>query len=571
MAEPNPQTLVQRFVVAFRRDWLDREAPISLAMTRVGIGLAALLANRWYFQHIDVGWFTPDSYDPDGLAALMHSQIPTTEMVSVWVAVGLVSTVLAMAGVFSRVTMMISCLSGLVLAGLYEGATEHWSHGFNTLLIAQMAFVAAPPARVLAVDAWLQRRGWRVDPVIPSGEQPSASFWPVFLAQWAVAIVFLNAAYWKLRRGGIGFRWVFSDNMRNILLQQYDAMGLAMPVYLQWVADHAWAYQSLAAINIFTQMAPAAACIWAHRPILRAVLGSAFVLELIGLGVVMHLWDFHLMPLAVLFIDWDALWRWLRRGNEATAVGTSMSRGGWPVRAAVAWIVLLLGVQVFIAFFSPRALPSRLNTYPFSKWSMYSALKVRKPYGEHQPYHLRGASFEVWVEGEHRLDLEQGLQSRFYNAGDSTNVDAIKSLVARMAHHIDKANLQDKSYRIVAFRTEYRSDAYPAPADLKIADRGAIVVFESGHEPKWVFAKVVLGDPQPSLRLTQRGFTDPVFDLSCVVDRSGIEQAVKGHWEDGLFVMTPPLGEVLFIVRVRDRLEPPEKAIRFFCDGHRFK
>ena len=85
------------------------------------------------------------------------------------------------------------------------------------------------------------------------------------------------------------------------------------------------ALQAIAALNLVTQAVPLAAFFLVKRPVLRACAGAFFIVETVALGVVIQLWNLHWLPLAAVFVDWDAL---LRRRDVA------VTPAGWRRRAA---------------------------------------------------------------------------------------------------------------------------------------------------------------------------------------------------------------------------------------------
>ena len=297
------------------------------------------------------------------------------------------STLAMLVGFRSRAATAISLVSALALASYGAAFTPTWSHDHNAPFLAQIAFLGAHGGDALSVDAWLRRR---------RGQPPPADHayqWSVRLVQLAIAVMFASGAVMKIVGGKGTLAWAFSDNLRHQLLVRFDLIGLPRTAAAEWLLESSWRWKAAALGNLVSQLAPLAACFAMRRPRLRAVLGAFFVLEVVGLGVVMGFWDVQWLPLAAVFVDWDRLAAWWRRrrgGEESVAPAPTPARLPRAVPIFVAAFVLYDVVVAFVP-----SIDQRLNTYPFSSFPMFAQVRAKRPYDTHQTYELSGGRLVI--------------------------------------------------------------------------------------------------------------------------------------------------------------------------------
>jgi hypothetical protein len=349
--------------------WLAPGGQCSAAALRIAIA-ASLLWMLWHYYPIaqmptSVGYYRIGIW-------MLYPDRPSVALLSVIERVAWVSTFAMLIGAGTRAAHAISLVCVLALATYGISDTPTWSHTDAPPLLASIAFLGARGGDALSLDAWWRRR--RGKPPPPAAYQAS-----VRLVQIAVAAVFFVAGYCKLRAGG-GLGWALSDNLRNQLLVRFDWLQLERTPAADWLLGAPWRYQLCATLNLVTQTSQIAAVFLVRRPIARAVLGAMFCAEVLGLGIVMDLWNLHWLPLAAAFVDWDALFRW--RCEPRAPVG---GRG----RVAFA--------TAFVAFFALQALwlNQRLHAFPFSSFPMFATVRAKRPYSRHQSYELIGGHIEL--------------------------------------------------------------------------------------------------------------------------------------------------------------------------------
>jgi hypothetical protein len=321
-------------------------------------------------------------YRPLSWWLIFGAHAPSASVVGALHAIAWVSTSAMLVGLRTRTATIVSLVAALGLAAYASSFSPTWAHEYNVVFLAQLAFVGARAGDVWSVDAWWRARRGR--PVAPPG---AAYAWSLRLAQLAVALMFLSAFVCKLGAAGGTLRWALSDNLRHQLLSRFDLIGVPRTAAAAWLLAAPWRWQAAALGNLVSQAMPIGAVFAVRRPWLRAAFGAFFVVETLALGVVMDLWNLHWLPLAAVFVDWDAL-----LGARADAPGATAH----PPRAARRFVVAFVVYDVFVSF-APK-LDQMLRTYPFSSFPMFAKVLAKQPYARHQSYELVGARVEVLAD-----------------------------------------------------------------------------------------------------------------------------------------------------------------------------
>jgi hypothetical protein len=358
----------------WRSYWLAPGGQSSAAALRIAIA-CSLLWMLWRNYPI-AALTSTSSYYRIGIWQLYPGR-PDAELLSAIEIVAWISTAALLVGAWTRAAHVVSLLSVLALATFAISDTPAWSHTDAPPLLASIAFLGARGGDVWSVDAWWRR--WRGGS-LPAGVAYQAS---VRLVQLAVAAVFFIAGYCKIRSGH-GLAWALSDNLRHQLLMRFDWIQADRTPVANWLVDTPWRYELCALLNLLSQTTQIAAMFLMRRPLLRAALGAMFCIEVLGLALIMDMWNLHWLPLAAAFIDWDALLAWLRGPAPAAAAPVRA-----PIRVAFA--------TIFIAFFALQAvwLNQRLRAFPFSSFPMFAAVRAKPPYSGHQSYELIGGHIEL--------------------------------------------------------------------------------------------------------------------------------------------------------------------------------
>ncbi len=332
-------------------------------------------------------------YRPVGVWMVFGHLVPPGFVVTgLWV-VAIGATIAMLVGLGSRAATAVSFAAALALASASFSSSATWSHQYNVVFLAQLAFLGARGGDAASLDAVI-RRLRKLPPLdVPRGYQ-----WSVRLVQLAAALMFAGAAFHKLLHAHFTLRWALSDNLRHQLLVRYDLAGLPRPAVVDWIIDDVWRFRTAAVLNLISQAAPIFACIFVRRPVVRALCGGFFVIEVLALGLVVGLWNLHWLPLVAAFIDWDRLValvaHWFGRWWGWRAPSPPPVPPGWsPPRAARRFILAFVAYDAVTAIIP--TLDQRLNTYPFSAFPMFATVRAREPYDQHLPYAVPGDHFEA--------------------------------------------------------------------------------------------------------------------------------------------------------------------------------
>jgi hypothetical protein len=374
--------------------WFRAGGRTSCAVLRIAIGTSIL----WMLWRLHAIGYRPESaphdvFRPVGILRILGEPGPT--LYAVVKPIAWAATLAMILGAWSRVATAVSFVATLVLASYESSFAQSWSHDNNAPLLAQLAFLGAHGGDALSIDAWRRKLA------VPDDR---AYLWSVLLVQLAIALMMASAAYCKLLSGGPKLAWVLSDNLRNQILVRFDFRGVARPPIADWLVDGPLRWKAAALLNIVAQSAPLVACFFARRPRLRLALGALFATEVIGLDVVMGFEDFHWLPLAAVFVDWDWL---LKRPAPSERVTVP--------RAARVYVAAFVICDVAIAFWRWPPLDQRLNAYPLSSFPMFASIRAVPPYGEHHTYEMTDArleletapapapAFQAWIDDQVKL------------------------------------------------------------------------------------------------------------------------------------------------------------------------
>ena len=430
----------------WQRYWFADGGRWAAACVRIAIAAAVLLSLS-RLATVSPLVAPGEVYRPVGPWRLLGGSAPPAALIdAMWIGAWVASAAM-LVGFRTRIATAVSFACAMPLAAISFSGTGHWSHQYNVVFLAQLAFLGAHGGDVLSVDALLRHvRG------LPPLERARAYTWSLRLVQLAVALMFAGAACHKLISGGPTLGWALSDSLRHHLLVRYDLAGLERPPLVDWIIDHAWRYRTAALLNLLTQLAPIAACVFVRRPWVRAACAGLFVIEVLALGFVVDLWNLNWLPLAAVFVDWDAL---LRRPAPSPAPGT------WrPPRGPLIFAACFVLYDAFVAF-APSGVDQRIGTYPFSGFPMFAAVRARSPYFEHQPYDVPGDHFEP-LGATLSADAIKWMAHRFRGIYRERSPERLRE---RLAYVVDKARISDLPITGVRHHLViFEAPAYPAPA-----------------------------------------------------------------------------------------------------------
>lgn len=454
----------------WQRYWFAEGGRYAAAIVRIAIALAVLLTlNRLATLSTVHIPGPPELYRPVGVWMLFGHWVPPDPLITVlWIA-AIGATVAMLLGLYTRAATAISFGAALALTSASFASSATWSHQYNVVFLAQLAFLGARGGDVLSVD-WLIRRHRGLPPIdIPRGYQ-----WSLRLVQLAVALMFAGAAFHKIMHAHFTLRWALSDNLRHQLLVRYDLAGLPRPPLVDWIIDDVWRYRIAACLNLVSQSAPIAACIFVRRPWIRAAAGMFFVIETLALGFVVNLWNFHWLPLLAVFIDWDRL---VARFRVATAPPPAPAAWQAP-RTIRVWVIVFVVYEIVTSFIP--TLDQRLNTYPFSGFPMFANVRAKEPYADHLPYAVPGDHFELISDhpaDEHAQRWIDHMNRRLYLITDAKQFEAkLRVILADSQSRFPELGI----HGIRHYFTIFEAPAYPAPAHFEPHPIGVMGEIDAG-------------------------------------------------------------------------------------------
>lgn len=448
----------------WHRYWFDEGGRYAAALVRIAIAVAVLMSlQRLSTLSVLVA---PDGlYRPVGVWMLLGRTPPPVALIDLLWVVAWGGTFAMLIGVATRASTAVSFVASVALAAVSFSGRETWSHQYNVVFLAQLAFLGARGGDVLSVDALIRRRRG-----LPPVDEPRGYQWSLRLVQLAVALMFASAFFWKLGHGHFTLRWALSDNLRHQLLMRYDLAGLDRPAIVDWILAESWRYQTTAILNLISQAAPIFACIFARRPLVRVIGGVFFVLEVLALGIVVSLWNLAWLPLAAVFVDWDALIAWgTRRLGRAPPALPAAPAAFRPPRARAVFVIAFFAYELLTSFIP--TLDQRLNTFPFSGFPMFAKLRVQPPYDEHRPFsvaadHLESIDHPVheraqrWLDNHHR---------GIFRERDQAKLRAHLELIVRKAPgRYPELQIRGLRHYLAIFEVP----AYPGPARFERHDVG---------------------------------------------------------------------------------------------------
>jgi hypothetical protein len=405
-------------------------------------------------------WMLYDRLAVPGVIVAPGDNVPPDLVFAILWVLAIGASVAMLLGLATRASTAVSFAAALALTSASFSSSATWSHQYNVVFLAQLAFLGARGGDAVSLDALIRRLRKR-----PPLDVPRGYLWSVRLVQLAVALMFAGAAFHKLLHGHFTLRWALSDNLRHQLLVRYDLAGLARPAVVDWIIDDVWRFRTAAVLNLISQAAPIFACIFVRRPVIRALCGGFFVVEVLALGLVVDLWNLHWLPLVAAFIDWD---RVVARITRRPADPPPVPPGWRPPRGPTRFILAFVIYDAVTAIVP--TLDQRLNTYPFSAFPMFATVRARAPYDQHLPYAVPGDRFEAISDrplDEHAQRWVDHMNRRLYLVTDPGVFQ--KRLTAILA---------DVQARFPAFGvhglrhylTIFEAPAYPASAHFEPHD-----------------------------------------------------------------------------------------------------
>lgn len=292
------------------------EHPLNLAFFRVAVLLVILVSPE---VQDGVAWSSlPPALRvvPEGLGWLVALVPISPAWARVAQVVLVASAIAGIAGLFSRIALLLVTLSGLYLFAMVQlsGSVTHDMHLFwFTALLA-----ASPSGAALSLDALIARRR---PPSAPDPAPSIAHAIPLWGARLLLGAVYFFPGFWKLQSSGLG--WIFSDNLRNQMYWKWHQMGGYTPALRVDLSPTLCQAGALAAVLF--ELSFVFLVLTRRGRIAAAILGLGFHL---ASSVFLRIPFMSLWICYVVLIDWAAISARFKRlgGAEPELSANSMMR-----------------------------------------------------------------------------------------------------------------------------------------------------------------------------------------------------------------------------------------------------
>ena len=243
--------MIRRLVDGWTRYWF-RPAPLlDIAVVRiviVGYQLWHLLARDYQGRISDTARLPDGLYEPLAIVRVLVAPVgeairPPEEVMVLVLWLTAAAGGLALIGLLTNLTLGLFAAGNLFIQGfLYSFGDHH--HGEGLVMIALVALALGPSGSVLSLDHFFRR--WRggirsrpdVDDIL--GAESVFARWPLLLTRWVFALIYLSAAYLKVRWGGLD--WLNGHTLKYYVAR--DALRQNIDLGM-WLADQQWLIVSL--------------------------------------------------------------------------------------------------------------------------------------------------------------------------------------------------------------------------------------------------------------------------------------------------------------------------------------
>jgi len=274
--------------------------PLNLAVFRIALFYSV-------FASVNVEFFvglsrTPREFlvPPAGLGWLLASLPVGPDLMEGAARLLLLSSVLAMLGVYTRVSAVVVVVLGFYVLGVPQlfGKVNHYHH----LLWFAAILAASPCGDALSIDAL--RRAWKgadSGNVEPPGESRAYAL-PLRLVWLLIGVMYFFPGFWKWWSAGID--WALSDNLRFIMYTRWTEVGDWTPFFR--IDRYPLLYQAGAAGTIAFELSFIFLIFFPRLRLLAVAQALAFHTMT---RVLMQIWFDSLVRCYVAFFDWHAICR----------------------------------------------------------------------------------------------------------------------------------------------------------------------------------------------------------------------------------------------------------------------
>ena len=314
---------MKRLGQAWMRYWFTPASLFNLAVARVLIVATELYHlpsdPREKFQGLDA--LPTALYDPLPVLHVLVAPLgwtyrPGVEMLEAIYWIVVVSGVAALIGLLTNVSLVLFAWGSIFLQS-YEYSFGEFHHPEAPMMIALVVLALSPAGAALSLDAWRKRRSGHVEGILRIGDTSPFARWPLLVIQWVLALVYLSAAYHKMRVAGLD--WLNGYTLQNYILQDATRWDAAIGL---WIGQYYWLILVMSWISFlwestFFLILLFPALVWIYVP-----LGIGFHT---GTWVTMRAGFYQMVGLYAAAIPWEAVYVRLLRRRKA---GSREERAG---------------------------------------------------------------------------------------------------------------------------------------------------------------------------------------------------------------------------------------------------
>lgn len=291
LAVPSASRRVRRFLFA-------SSAPFNLAVLRVvTFGMLFYLLSTE--RILEFAAWSQDLYQWPALGGIVLSKLPiSVEVAGPVLVVGLIACGMAIVGLFSRTSALVSVVLAFYLLGIPQssGKVNHMHH----VLLVGAVLALSRCGDALSFDS-IRLAIRRADQGEVGAPRRAVRYGlPIRLAMVIMAMVYFFPGFWKIASNGPA--WIFSDNLHNQLLVkwfQLEEYTPALPIH-----ELPYASQMGALTAVVFELGFPLALLWTRSRALWAVLGITFHNLT---RILMNISFMTLQAMYVMFVDWQRL------------------------------------------------------------------------------------------------------------------------------------------------------------------------------------------------------------------------------------------------------------------------
>jgi hypothetical protein len=208
-----------------------------------------------------------------------------------------------------------------------------------------------------------------------------------------------------------------------------------------------------------------------------------------------------------------------------------------PRRATSGFIALFLAYDVAVSFAYPR-IDTRLRTYPFSAFPMFSRIRAKKPYSEHQTYEILGGRLLVEAEPAITEDVQTDLDLRhaWRFLHEQTDPAVLERRLGGVAEEV-RRRYDRTIHRVTLELVVYQVPAYPAHAEITPHPVGVIAELDADAGVLHTLLGQVRRDGDRLIVQPRTAAGGEPIEIAVHADDSPQGTPVSGTWQDGALVV----------------------------------